>query len=98
MKKINRSILFALVIAGAARDSHGKIWAASKAGVARQMENGWKIYEGKDGLPWNDFTCVAAGPAGEMWFGTRFGAIYWNGSASQKTFEPPFRSQIFSNM
>lgn len=67
------------IVLAAARDSTGKIWAASKAGVARQTESGWKVYEGKDGLPWNDFTCAAAGPAGEMWFGTRLGAVHWDG-------------------
>jgi ligand-binding sensor domain-containing protein len=40
---------------------------------------GWSFYEAKDGLPWNDFTCAAAGSGEEVWFGTRLGAIRFDG-------------------
>ncbi len=60
-------------------DSHGRLWFATKAGAGRRDADGWKFYEGKDGLPWNDFTCAAAGPEGDVWFGTRQGAIRWDG-------------------
>src|SRR5262249_10287545 len=33
------------------------------------------FYEGKDGLPWNDFTGIAAGLKGEVWFSTHLGVI-----------------------
>src|SRR6185436_5965833 len=52
-------------VLGVAFDSKGQLWFASRAGVGCQTVDGWKFYEGKDGLPWNDFTCVAAGPNGE---------------------------------
>ncbi|MFM9031672.1 MAG: two-component regulator propeller domain-containing protein, partial [Opitutaceae bacterium] len=41
---------------------------------------GWRVLEGKDGLPWNEFTALAAGPDGDVWFGTTRGAIRWDGT------------------
>ncbi len=66
-------------VLGTAFDSKGRLWFACKAGVGCQTGEGWKFYEGKDGLPWNDFTCVTAGPEGEIWFGTKLGAIHFDG-------------------
>ena len=34
---------------------------------------------GADGLPYNDFTCMAAGRDGSIWFGTTRGAIRFDG-------------------
>jgi hypothetical protein len=65
---------------GVAFDTHGQLWFASKAGVGCQHRDGWVFYEGKDGLPWNDFTSIAAGPNGEVWFTTHRGVIRWDGS------------------
>ena len=62
-------------VLGVAFDSLGQLWFATKAGAGCQTSKGWKFYEGKDGLPWNDFTSVAAGPAGEVWFTTHLGVI-----------------------
>lgn len=56
-------------------DSRGRLWLASRAGAARSTPDGWEFFEGKEGLPWNGFTCVAAGASGEVWFGTRLGVI-----------------------
>ena len=67
-------------VLGVAYDSKGQLWFASKAGVGSQTEGGWKMYEGKDGLPWNEFTCVAAGRENEVWFGTQLGVIRFNGT------------------
>jgi hypothetical protein len=66
-------------VLGVAFDSRGRLWFASKAGAGCQTQDGWKFYEGEDGLPWNDFTCLAPGPDGAMWFGTRLGAIRFDG-------------------
>ena len=62
-------------VLGITLDSRGQLWFAQRAGVGCRTSEGWKFYEGKDGLPWNDFTGIAAGRDGEMWFGTRLGAI-----------------------
>jgi hypothetical protein len=67
-------------VLGVAFDSSGSLWVATKAGVACQNGHAWKFYEGRDGLPWNEFTCVAASPKGEVWFGTRLGAICFDGT------------------
>ncbi len=66
-------------VLGVAFDSNGQLWFACKAGVGCRTGQTWKFYEGKDGLPWNDFTCVSAGPQGEIWFGTKLGAIRFDG-------------------
>lgn len=63
---------------GVAFDTENNLWVASRAGVACRTVEGWKFYEGKDGLPWNEFTGLSAGPDGEMWMGTRLGAIRWD--------------------
>ncbi len=57
------------------KDVKNQMWVASAAGLACQTREGWRFYEGRDGLPYNGFTCSAAGPAGEMWFGTDKGLI-----------------------
>lgn len=67
-------------VLGIAFDSKGQLWFASRAGVGCQTQTGWKFYEGKDGLPWNDFTCVSSGLDGGVWFGTQRGAIRFDGS------------------
>ncbi len=57
-------------------DSKNRLWFGSQEGVGC-LENGqWKLYTGKEGLPYNKFTCAAAGPDGGVWFGTERGAIY----------------------
>jgi hypothetical protein len=61
-------------------DSNGRLWLATKAGVGCRTDKGWRFYEGKDGLPWNDFTEMAAGPQGEMWLGTHLGVIRFDGT------------------
>ena len=66
-------------VLGVAFDSMGQLWFASKAGVGCKTADGWRFYEGKDGLPWNDFTGIAAGPDGEVWFATHLGAVRFDG-------------------
>jgi hypothetical protein len=70
-------------VLGVTFDSQGRLWFASKAGVGCQMPQGWRFYEGKDGLPWNDFTGIASGPNGEAWFSTHMGIIRFDGKAWQ---------------
>lgn len=56
-------------------DLDGRLWFASPQGVGRRNSDGsWSLFEGSDGLPYNDFSCMAAGPKG-IWFGTSNGAI-----------------------
>lgn len=66
-----------------AYDEQSRLWFASPQGVgirsADENGNEWTLLTGIDGLPYNDFTCMAAGKNG-VWFGTTNGAIrYHNG-------------------
>jgi len=60
-------------------DSEGRLWFASPQGLGRRDASGWRLLTGREGLPYDDFTAIAAGPAGVMWFGTRMGAIRYDG-------------------
>ena len=64
----------------AAYDKSGKLWIATPQGVACYANGEWKLFTGKDGLPYNDFTSLATGPTGEVWFGTKIGAIRYDGN------------------
>jgi hypothetical protein len=58
-----------------AYDANGALWFAAPQGVGQRIaESDWRLYTGAEGLPFNDFTCMAAGPSG-VWFGTTNGAI-----------------------
>jgi hypothetical protein len=59
-------------------DSAGQLWLGQLAGVACRSADGWRFHEGRDGLPYADFTSAAAGPDGRVWFGTRIGLVGWN--------------------
>lgn len=62
-------------VAAVEYDTEGRLWFACPQGVGcRISQNEWRLYTGADGLPFNDFTCMAAGPKG-IWFGTTNGAI-----------------------
>ena len=60
-------------------DSKNRLWFASPQGVGVLEGKEWTLYEGKDGLPYNDFTKMAAGMNGDVWFGTKKGAIHFDG-------------------
>ena len=70
-------------VRGVAYDSAGGLWFCTPAGVAYRQEEDWRFFEGKDGLPYSDFTCAAAGPDGRVWFGTTMGAFFWDGADFQ---------------
>jgi len=62
-------------VRGVAVDSKGCLWFATLAGAACLTADGWQFFTGKEGLPYNDITCMAAGGDGSVWFGTKIGAI-----------------------
>lgn len=70
-------------VLGVAYDSKDQLWFATKAGVACKTAQGWTFHEGRDGLPYNDFTALAAGRDSEVWFATHLGVIRWNGKEFQ---------------
>jgi hypothetical protein len=61
-------------------DAAGRLWFAAPQGAGyRTGGEDWRLFTGANGLPYNDFTCMAAGPD-SVWFGTANGAIqYRNG-------------------
>lgn len=66
-------------VRGVAVDAQGNWWVATPAGVIHRIADQWSFFTGRDGLPYADFTCVAdAGK--EVWFGTRRGAVRFDGS------------------
>lgn len=64
-------------------DDRGGLWIADRAGVGCRSAGTWRFYEGKDGLPWNDFTGLAAGSNGVIWLATHLGVIRFDGASWQ---------------
>ncbi len=62
-------------------DSKGRLWFGAQQGVGCFDRTTWKLYSGKEGLPYNHFTCAAAGRDGVVWFGTSKGAIRFENEA-----------------
>jgi hypothetical protein len=67
-------------VRGVAFDAHDRLWFASPQGVGCLDGGSWRLWTGADGLPFDDFTAVAAGEPGVVWFGTSRGAIRFDGS------------------
>ena len=59
-------------------DDDGRLWFASPQGVG-VLDGEWRLFDGSDGLPYNDFTAMAAGNDGTAWFATTKGAIFFDG-------------------
>ena len=60
-------------------DSKGRLWFGSNEGVGYFHNDQWKLFTGKEGLPFKYFTCIANAPDGQIWFGTKKGAIRVDG-------------------
>ena len=67
-------------VRGVTYGARDQLWFATRAGVGCRTAAGWRFFEGKDGLPYNDFSCCMADPSGSIWFGTRRGAIRFDGT------------------
>lgn len=67
-------------VLGVAFDAQDRLWFATRAGASCETATGWRFFEGKDGLPWNDFTGLAADGAGNVWFATHLGIVRFNGA------------------
>ena len=69
-------------VSGVSVDGLGRLWFACPQGVGCLDAKGeWRLYSVEDGLPYDDFTCVAADKEGAVWFGTSKGAIRFDGVA-----------------
>ena len=60
-------------VGGVAFDARGRLWFGSRQGVGVLDGGKWTLYTGEVGLPYNDFTTLAAGPNDTVWFGTTKG-------------------------
>jgi hypothetical protein len=60
-------------------DSEGRLWFASPQGAGCRGADGWNLFTGAEGLPYDDFTTIATGERGVVWFGTSLGAIRFDG-------------------
>jgi len=62
-------------------DTKGRLWFGANEGAGFLLNGKWRLFTGREGLPYNKFTCAAAGDDGIIWFGTEIGAIrYENGN------------------
>ncbi|MEE9432230.1 MAG: hypothetical protein V3V16_14365 [Melioribacteraceae bacterium] len=61
-------------------DSKGRLWFGAEQGVGILNNGKWKLFSGKEGLPFNHFTCAKKGSNGEVWFGTKKGVIRSDGN------------------
>jgi hypothetical protein len=66
-------------VLGVAFGKDAQLWFATRAGVGCRTNEQWRFFEGRDGLPWNDFTGVTVAPGGDVWFSTKMGAIRYDG-------------------
>lgn len=66
-------------VRGVVWDAADRLWFASPQGVGCLEGTTWTLWTGADGLPYDDFTTVAAGEPGVVWFGTKMGAIRFDG-------------------
>ena len=62
-------------------DAKNRLWFASPQGVGciPSQDGPTKLYTCEDGLPYDDFTAIAAGKEDEIFLGTTFGAIRFDG-------------------
>ena len=65
---------------GVAYDETGRLWVVTPQGVARKEGDSWRLFTGKEGLPYADFTSIATGANGVVWFGTHKGAVRYDGT------------------
>ncbi len=61
------------------QDGLQRFWFATQQGVGRFDGARWKFFTAREGLPYDQFTCAAAGPDGSVWFGTDRGVVRFDG-------------------
>ncbi|MBX3178264.1 MAG: hypothetical protein KF886_12955 [Candidatus Hydrogenedentes bacterium] len=65
-------------IAGLAADSRGALWVATPAGLSsRDAEGNWSSFRGREGLPWEELTCIAIDASDRIWLGSTRGLIQY---------------------
>lgn len=78
-------------------DSQNRLWFGAEQGVGFKDEKGWQLFTGKEGLPFNKFTCAEPGENGVVWFGTEKGAIRCDGNKFSYRFSRRWLPNDFVN-
>ncbi|GMW00218.1 MAG: hypothetical protein AMXMBFR84_13560 [Candidatus Hydrogenedentota bacterium] len=64
------------VISGLAVDSKDILWVTTPGGLSKRDPGGvWTSVLGRDGLPWEELTCIALGADDAIWLGSTRGLI-----------------------
>ncbi|KAA3618919.1 MAG: hypothetical protein DWQ05_06005 [Calditrichaeota bacterium] len=61
-------------------DSKKRLWFGAKQGIGFLDNEKWHLFTGKEGLPYKNFTSIAAAENGAVWFGTKKGAFKTDGT------------------
>src|SRR5690606_24049135 len=48
-------------------DSKDRLWFGAKQGIGRLEKGEWKLFTGREGVPYNHFTCASPGSKGMVW-------------------------------
>ena len=57
-------------VTGLVPEQGGRMWLSTRFGILHHTGSGWEVFDRRQGLPTEHFTCVTAGQDGELWFGT----------------------------
>ncbi len=57
-------------VTGLVPEQGGRMWLSTRFGILHHNGNSWEVFDRRQGLPTEHFTCAAAGNDGELWFGT----------------------------
>jgi len=83
-KKISRHPTYGIAgplsnnISGIAVDSRETLWVATPAGLSSRDKDGkWSLIRGREGLPWEELTCIAIDSADRIWLGSTRGLIQY---------------------
>jgi len=57
-------------VTGIVPEQGGGIWLSTRFGILHHTGASWEVFDRRQSLPTEHFTCASAGRGGELWFGT----------------------------
>lgn len=78
-------------------DKKNRFWFGADQGVGYLKNGEWKLYTGHEGLPFKYFTSIESSPNGDIWFGTKKGAIRTDGEKFYYRFSRRWLADDFIN-
>jgi len=57
-------------LTGIVPEQRGGMWLSTRFGILHHTGSTWEVFDRRQGLPTEHFTCVTSGRDGELWFGT----------------------------